>query len=164
MKHATLCLLLKEDESTKQILLGYKKCGFGQGKYNGFGGKVEPNESVEEAALRELYEESGLKSSLKDIKKVAELDFEFLYVPKEKGWDQIVHIFLVYKWEGELVESNEMKPNWFDIKDIPFEKMWQDDKHWLPLVLQDKLLKGKFAFGKDNESIQDMYLKETNSL
>lgn len=37
-----------------QLLLGYKKRGFGKDMYNGFGGKVEPGESVSEAAHREL--------------------------------------------------------------------------------------------------------------
>lgn len=34
------------------VLLGYKKRGFGQGKWNGFGGKVEHGENIKEAALR----------------------------------------------------------------------------------------------------------------
>jgi hypothetical protein len=37
-----------------RVLLGMKKRGFGQGKWNGFGGKVEPNEEVTTAAVREL--------------------------------------------------------------------------------------------------------------
>ncbi len=158
MRHATLCVLLKENPS-KQILLGYKKRGFGQGKYNGFGGKVQNNESIEEAAIRELYEESGIKTSLEYIKKVAEFEFEFLHVPKEKLWDQVVHVFFINKWEGEPEESEEMKPVWFNIEDIPYDKMWKDDKYWLPLVLENKILEGKFKFGKDNESIEYMDLK-----
>ena len=35
-----------------RILLGYKKRGFGEGRWNGFGGKVEPGEMIEEAAKR----------------------------------------------------------------------------------------------------------------
>ena len=42
------------------ILLGMKKRGFGTGKWNGFGGKVEAGESNEQAALRELKEESSI--------------------------------------------------------------------------------------------------------
>ena len=37
-----------------RLLLGLKKTGFGAGYYNGFGGKVEPGESIEEAAYREV--------------------------------------------------------------------------------------------------------------
>lgn len=32
------------------VLLGMKKRGFGAGKWNGFGGKVQPGETIEEAA------------------------------------------------------------------------------------------------------------------
>jgi hypothetical protein len=35
-----------------KILLGFKKRGFGLHKWNGLGGKVEPNESIAEGAKR----------------------------------------------------------------------------------------------------------------
>ena len=35
-----------------RLLLGYKKNGFGKGKWNGFGGKVKDGETVEAAAIR----------------------------------------------------------------------------------------------------------------
>nr|XP_053633034.1 oxidized purine nucleoside triphosphate hydrolase-like [Cherax quadricarinatus] len=35
-----------------RLLLGYKKRGFGQGRWNAFGGKVEAGETPEEAAVR----------------------------------------------------------------------------------------------------------------
>lgn len=158
MRDATLCFLVNE----KQVLLGFKKRGFGSEKFNGFGGKVEEHETVEEAAVRELFEEVGVKTSLDNITKVAELAFYFPHVSKEKKWDQVVHVFLVNKWEGEPAESEEMRPVWFDVEKLPFEKMWQDDQHWLPMVLQDKLVKGKFSFEEDNETIKDMDLKETD--
>ncbi|KAG4070235.1 hypothetical protein HA402_003925 [Bradysia odoriphaga] len=51
------------DDDKQRLLLGLKKRGFGLGKYNGFGGKVEENESIDDAALRELNEECGLSVS-----------------------------------------------------------------------------------------------------
>jgi 8-oxo-dGTP diphosphatase len=162
MRDATLCFLVRE-KTSKQILLGLKKKGFGKGKLNGFGGKVSGSETIEEAALRELEEETGVQASPGDIRKVAELEFAFPHVPKERGWDQRVHVFLVEKWEGEAEETNEMKPVWIEIDSIPFEKMWDDDKHWLPLVLEDKKIKGRFVFKEDNESVRDADLKETKA-
>ncbi len=44
----TLVFLVDDD----RVLLGMKKRGFGAGKWNGFGGKVEPGETIEEAAIR----------------------------------------------------------------------------------------------------------------
>ena len=129
---------------------------------NGFGGKVKNNETIEEAALRELYEEAGVEAELNDIRKVAELTFVFPSVPKEKEWDQTVHVFLVERWNGSVRETEEMKPMWVEVDNIPFEKMWEDDRHWLPLVLQNKLIRAKFIFKDDNESIQDMILEEVS--
>jgi len=55
-KRLTLLLL----RSNGRILLGRKKRGFGAGKANGFGGKVEVGETIKEAAVREMQEESGV--------------------------------------------------------------------------------------------------------
>ena len=52
-KQLTLVAVLKENN----ILLGMKKRGFGEGRWNGFGGKVETGETIEEGAKRELKEE-----------------------------------------------------------------------------------------------------------
>jgi 8-oxo-dGTP pyrophosphatase MutT (NUDIX family) len=54
----TLIRVQEED----RILLAMKKRGFGAGKYNGFGGKVELRETLLEAALREFEEVWGFRS------------------------------------------------------------------------------------------------------
>ncbi|RJQ20739.1 8-oxo-dGTP diphosphatase [Candidatus Woesearchaeota archaeon] len=148
MRSATLCFLLKENE----VLLGMKKKGFGEGKWNGFGGKVEQGESIEAAAVREMREESGVLA--RGIRKHAELTFIF---PKKPEWDQVVHVFVAKEWEGEPVESDEMAPRWFAHKDIPFKSMWVDDKHWLPLVLEGRFVRGTFRF--DGDDLLDFEVK-----
>ena len=50
-KLLTLLFVLRT-QPTPQVLLGYKKRGFAQGRWNGFGGKVEPNETIRDAAVR----------------------------------------------------------------------------------------------------------------
>lgn len=47
-KVMTLTMILKNDE----VLLGMKNRGIGEGKWNGFGGKVEANETIDDAAKR----------------------------------------------------------------------------------------------------------------
>jgi len=142
--------------------MGFKKTGFGKGKLNGFGGKVKENESIGEAAIRELHEEARVKTTLEDIVKVGEISFFFPYVPK-KGWDQRVHVFFARRWEGEPKESKEMKPLWINVNELPFERMWQDDRHWLPLLLNNKKVKGSFVFKEDNESIEHFEMEEVGS-
>ena len=122
-----------------------KKRGFGAGRWNGFGGKVEQGESIEEAAKREISEEAGIKVSV--LEKFGELDFEFT------GQEEIlnVNIFKAEGFEGEPVEGEEMKPQWFASEEIPYNQMWPDDKYWLPLFLDGKKFEGKFVFeGHDN--------------
>ncbi|XP_049950369.1 oxidized purine nucleoside triphosphate hydrolase-like isoform X1 [Schistocerca serialis cubense] len=84
----------------REILLGLKKRGFGKGKWNGFGGKVEPGETIQCAAARELQEESGLTAI--DLEHVGVIEFEFV------GDMTIleVHVFKTHKWSGNVSESD----------------------------------------------------------
>ncbi len=145
MKHATLCVVVNGNN----ILLGMKKKGFGAGRYNGFGGKVEPGESVEAAAVRELREESGLQAV--SAKKHAVLTFKFPHKPE---WDQVVHVFVTDNWTGSPAESDEMVPEWFQADNLPFGQMWSDDPHWLPHVISGKFVTATFVFSPDEKILE----------
>ncbi len=125
------------------ICLAMKKRGFGVGRYNGVGGKLEPNETIESGAKREAKEEIGV--AVGHLSKIAELSFYFAHNP---AWDQLVHVYVVDTWDGEPAESEEMNPQWFSVADIPFDKMWPDDRFWLTEVLLGRLVKAKFTFGE----------------
>jgi 8-oxo-dGTP pyrophosphatase MutT (NUDIX family) len=139
------------------VLLGMKKRGFGQGKLNGYGGKVS-NESIKECAVRELFEEAKIICRKDDLEKVAELDFIYEDVPKEKDWDQTVHVYLLREWIGDAKETQEMRPFWYDIDKLPLDNMWVDDEVWLPLVLKGKKIKGQFVFENKGKSIKSYNL------
>jgi 8-oxo-dGTP pyrophosphatase MutT (NUDIX family) len=130
--------------------MGFKKTGFGAGKYNGFGGKVEAGETIENAAIREVDEEVGLIVTEENLHLVGRLTFLF---PANPAWDRVTHVFLVTAWEGGLVESAEMRPVWFAVGDIPFEQMWQGDVHWIPRVLAGERIQGCVTFAEDNETV-----------
>ncbi len=156
MREATLVLLVKGDPP-REILLGLKKAGFAAGKWTGFGGKIEPGESPIGAAARELYEEVSIRADAADLNPAAYLDFVFPACPE---WDQIVHVFMARRWAGEPVESAEMRPRWFEIGRLPKAEMWQDDQHWLPLVLAGQRVRGKFVFAADNASIANFVIED----
>src|SRR5690349_5636557 len=88
----TLLLLRKDDD----ILLAMKKRGFGAGKWNGVGGKLEPGESIEEALVRESIEEVGVTP--KSWQKVAELDF--IQDATTDPWHMYVYVYVSWDWEG----------------------------------------------------------------
>ena len=155
MIHATLCYLIRGNPPS-EILLGLKKAGFGEGKYVGFGGKIEAGETVTGAAVRELQEETGVKVCEKDLQYVAHLTFLF---PAKPDWSHVVYAFLATKWEGTPRESREMIPAWFAMNNIPFERMWHDVYFWLPRVLAGERIRASFTFKDDNETVDEFKLE-----
>lgn len=134
----TLLLLKREDE----ILLAMKKRGFGAEKYNGIGGKIEENETPETAMIRETQEEILITPI--EYEKVGRIQFIEYY--KQEKVDMTFHLFLATKWKGDPQETEEMKPEWFSIKQIPYDNMFEDDRYWLPYILKGKKVKGFFEY------------------
>lgn len=138
-KILTLTLVVRDG----RVLLGMKKRGFGMGRWNGFGGKVQEGETIEQAARRETEEECGV--GITEMEKVGIHEFEF---ENSRGDILEVHVFRVDAWTGEPVETEEMRPQWFDIEEIPYKEMWPDDIYWFPLFLAGKKFRTKFLFGE----------------
>jgi len=123
----TLLYIIKEGN----VLLIKKKRGLGSGLYNGVGGKVEDNELPFQAAIRECEEEIGVKP--KNIEWMGVLEFI-----NDGSVYSYVHIFVSDGYEGTLKETEEAEPVWFPLKNLPYYRMWEDDKYWLPLVLLER--------------------------
>jgi 8-oxo-dGTP diphosphatase/2-hydroxy-dATP diphosphatase len=135
-KLLTLVIISKKD----RILLGMKKRGFGEGLWNGFGGKVDVGETIEGAARRELEEEAGLTTG--ELSLAGILNFTFASEANELE----VYTFKIDDFVGEPIETEEMRAKWFTHAEIPFADMWADDAYWLPLLLSEALFKGHFHF------------------
>jgi len=157
LRQATNAFLLRDN----QILLALKKRGFGVGKWNGVGGKLNPGEDIRSAAIREAEEEICV--NLHKPKKVAIINFYFPLVPKEKNWDLQVTVFICKEWQGEPQETEEMAPQWFNCDQIPYHQMWWDDEIWLSKVLSGSFIVASFMFGED-EKVIDHYLEEVENL
>jgi 8-oxo-dGTP diphosphatase/2-hydroxy-dATP diphosphatase len=149
----TLCIV----EQDNRILLGMKKRGFGAGRFNGFGGKVNGGESIEDAARREVIEEAEIIP--RDLLKLGILTFSF-----ENETDLLeTHVYKCTEYEGKIGETEEMRPSWFLIKDIPFDHMWKDDIFWFPLLLENKMFIGRFHFN-DRHELLESKLQEVTEL
>ncbi len=155
MKETTLCFLIKDGK----VLLGMKNRGFGIGKWNGFGGKLKDGEDAKVASGREIKEEIGVDITLDDLKEAGTLEFHFQNNP---DWDNLCHIFIATKWSGEPSESEEMRPQWYEKNRLPFESMWIDDSHWIPLVLAGKKIKGRFLFDDNGEEMLSFAVSEVH--
>lgn len=132
MTKSTLIFLCKDN----QVCLGRKKTGHGLGKWNGFGGHVETGETSEHAAIRELFEETGIKVSSKDLLRSAKLNYK-----EQSEW--VVDVFVVNVKE-EPLPTDEMEPEWFDMNEIPWQEMWPNDKLWLERVLKGEKFEATF--------------------
>jgi len=134
-EHATLVFVLRPD----QILLIHKRRGLGRGKITGPGGKLEPGETVAEGALRELREEVGLRAV--DPERAGELYFQF-----SNDYKLRVTVFRVSDCKGEPITTDEAVPLWVARDQIPYARMWADDRLWIPLMLANTPFEGRFLF------------------
>ncbi len=139
----TLLFLIRKDE----ILLAMKKRGFGAGRWNGVGGKVESDESLEQALIRECQEE--IEVTPITFGKVADIIFNEVHEDRRK----LMHVsaFTCTEWRGKPVETEEMRPQWFKKNTIPYDDCWSDDRHWLPLVLAGKKVKAQFTMDSHDQ-------------
>lgn len=147
----TNVLVFPLDRPENRVLLGRKKQGFGQGKVVGFGGKLELGETIAEAAVRELKEESGLFAKPQNLWYAAYLEFVF---PAKPEWNRVVHGFRLEFWQGEPQESEEVLPHWVDLNELPFDEMWDDSKMWLPQMLRGQKIRMKFVYSEDNHTVE----------
>ncbi|EKM51561.1 uncharacterized protein PHACADRAFT_187006 [Phanerochaete carnosa HHB-10118-sp] len=134
-----------------RILLGYKKRGFGKDLYNGFGGKVEPQETPLEAAVREMQEEAGITAPLKKCGTL-------FFVCEDIDHAFHIDIFVADEYTGAIIETDEMRPGWFstsqgapssELPPIPYSRMWADDVFWMPMLLAGKPFIGRADFVQD---------------
>jgi len=113
-------------------------------RWNGFGGKVKEGESLLDAMKREVKEEAGI--SVRHAEEMGILDFSF----ENRSEVLEVHVFKATSFEDEPVETEEMRPQWFEISDIPFRDMWPDDVYWFPHFLKGRKFRGMFHFDESD--------------
>ena len=56
-------------------------------------------------------------------------------------------------WSGAPAVSDEMEPRWFSPDALPFDRMWQADCQWLPLILKGKKIRGVIHFAEDGDTV-----------
>ena len=145
-----LCLLTRPAADGTEVLLGYKKTGFGAGRWVGLGGHIEDGEEPAAAAVREVEEESGLIVPARTLAHLARLTFVFPYRP---SWDQTADVFKATEFAGVAAESDELIPRWFPAGALPFDGMWDDARYWLPLVLAGQRVTATVSFAADNATV-----------
>lgn len=147
-----VCYLLREREGRTEVLLGRKKIGLGRGYFVGLGGKLEPGETAADAAVREVFEESGVTVTVDDLDPRGHLSYHF---PHREAWSQESSVFVCRRWQGVPAASDELDPEWFEVAAIPLDEMWDDARRWLPAVLAGGSVRRTFVFGADLATVVD---------
>ncbi len=137
-ERATLLFVIRNG----QVLCIRKKRGLGAGKINGPGGRIDPGESAEQAAIREVQEELCITPV--DVQPCGELDFQFV-----DGYSICVYIFTAPDYRGEPEETAEAIPLWLSTEHMPYDEMWADDRLWMPLMFAGQTVGGRMIFDGD---------------
>ena len=124
---ASLCHIVRN----RKLLLMLASGGISKGKWNGPGGKFERGETPEQNVIREVMEETSLR--IIDPAYHGRIKF---YMNGRDTLDWLVHVFLAEQSSGRARSSNEGTARRFDLDRIPYAKMWDDDRYWLPLLLR----------------------------
>jgi 8-oxo-dGTP diphosphatase len=135
---ATLVFIVRGGE----ILLMRKKRGLGAGKINGPGGRIEPGESALACARREVLEE--LEVEPLGLEVVGDNAFQFV-----DGYSIHVIVYRASGLRGEPAETEEGAPLWAPLGAIPYDEMWEDDRLWLPHLLDGRRFTGRYVFEGD---------------
>lgn len=100
------------------------------GKYNGLGGKLEPDEDIIAGLKREIREEAGIECVKIELRgTISWPGFG------KQGEDWFGFIFKVTKFSGTpFTENPEGTLSWVPVEDILDLPLWEGDKYFLPLV------------------------------
>ena len=90
--------------------------------------------------LRRCGDAGGSRGDTEGVDLRGELFFQF-----KDGYALECSVFVATDCEGELIETDEAKPIWTRLEEIPFGEMWADDVHWLPGMLEGRCFRGYFS-------------------
>ena len=132
-----------------KIFLWEKKKGFAKWVLNWVWWKQEWNESIEKCMIREAKEEIWI-----DILNQEKVWIMHFYFKDKPEWNLDVHLFNVIDFSWNIIESDEIRPFWFDLESIPYDKMWEFDENWLPRILkQEKDIEYSVWYDRDNGKV-----------
>jgi 8-oxo-dGTP diphosphatase len=111
-----------------------------QGKWNGLGGKLDPGETPEDCAVREIYEESGLKVWNPRLKGL----LTFPLFANEEDW--YAFVFVCEDFEGELIDSPEGELRWIPDQELLTLNLWEGDLIFITWLDRPGFFSGKFVY------------------
>ena len=106
-----------------------KKNDVNHDKWIGVGGKLDPGETAEACALREVWEETGLTMQSPAYRGI--VDFTCEPWPAER-----MHLYTCTDFTGTLTDCNEGTLEWVPKPEVENLPIWQGDKIFLRLLAE----------------------------
>ena len=114
------------------------------------GGKQEPNETPLQAAIRETFEETGIKVSHPTLKIIATHNHDY------RSKIYLVYIFTATEFSGDIVQSTEGETLWIPLQELLTEpKLYPDLKRHIKMI-EDMTETGEvvFTYHKFNQQLE----------
>lgn len=141
-RHFCASVFVINPENKKILLIMHKK----NHKWTQPGGHIDDDETPEEAALREVYEETGLKVSLLGERFPREDDFiRPLGIQRNRHSDGNTHVDIIYA----AVPNNDVNPvinaeeesavRWFSREELDYIDCFPDIKITMDYILKEMI-------------------------
>ena len=145
------------DSRLHRILLVRHKIGEMSGYHTGLLGEINEDETPQEAAIRIAHDMCGISVQKAELRAV----FEFTFDDSDAETE---YEYYTTQFNGRPRETDHIKPEWFEIDEIPYSLMPADDAVWYPPFLDGKLQRGKFHFARDNKTLLHHEVYEVDAL
>ncbi len=137
--------------NNSKALLGKKKDSTKE--YNGFKTTISKGLNIEETARIKTYEQSGVYPLV--MEKIGEVLFNFIGKKEEHE----THFFKSSKYNGRAKETKEFTSKWFNVDEIPYQELLEENRFWLPMMLQNHHFQGRISLD-NNHKIKDYKLEQ----
>lgn len=123
----TTLIYIEQDEQYLMLHRTKKENDINHEKWIGVGGKCEEDESPEECARREAFEETGLT--------LGALHYHGIVTFVSSEYEgEYMHLFSCKDFSGDVKECNEGDLVWVPKKDVPELPSWEGDRIFLKLM------------------------------
>ena len=147
---ATLCHIINGDK----LLLKEATRGVSKGKWNGPGGKFEKGETAQQCAVRETLEETGIRMHRPFFHGKL-----YFFMDGKRKLSIEGFLFSTKKFSGKIKSSEEGPVKWVKISKLPMDKMWDDDKYWLHLMLEGRKFDIYIYYDRQNKKVVEYKVK-----
>lgn len=110
------------------LLRNKKKKDVNHNKWIAVGGKKEPGETIEECAVREVFEETGLHCEQLEYQGLVHFEYQ-------DNEPEDIYVYTCSHYHGSLHETDEGTLRWIDENELMNLELWEGDRIFLKKML-----------------------------